>query len=204
MKKNITIVLFVFFCSFQIACSVFYSSERRKIDFEKENYNRSLSYELIGWDEELDRRRVTYILSALEKSGKFSSVRHFNQTTADYHLQIILESSPKFKFFLGESTEPVSYLAERNQNRFLIYLTNRFLAISTFFIIPDIDRDDDYILFRLKKSGNLEKEFRYPIESYRVFGWVSLLMMWVDDRNEWNTILAEKVSEFLGDAKDEL
>lgn len=188
----------------QISCSVFYSTERRNIDLGKENYNRSLSYELIGWDEELDRRRVTYILSALEKSGKFASVRHYDQTRADLHLQIILESSPKFKFFLGESTEPVSYLAERNQNRFLIYLTNRFLAISTFFVIPDIDRDDDHLLFRLRKNGNIQKEYRYPIESYQVFGWVSLLFMWVDDRNEWNSILSEKVSEFLGDAKNDL
>lgn len=202
--KQIQIIVLIMLMAVQISCSVFYSTERRNIDLGKENYNRSLSYELIGWDEELDRRRVTYILSALEKSGKFTSVRHYDQTRADLHLQIILESSPKFKFFLGESTEPVSYLAERNQNRFLIYLTNRFLAISTFFVIPDIDRDDDHLLFRLRKNGNIQKEYRYPIESYQVFGWVSLLFMWVDDRNEWNSILSEKVSEFLGDAKNDL
>lgn len=191
-------------CCFFISCSVFYSSERRKFEFDGLKTNRSLSYELIGWDEELDRRRVTYVLSALEKSGKFVSVRHYKQINTDLHLQIILESSPKFKFFLGESTEPVSYLAERNQSRFLVYLVNRFLAISTAFIIPDIDRDDDYILFRLKKNGKIEKEYRYPMESYRVFGWVSLLFMWADDRDEWKSILSEKVSEFLGDAKNDL
>ncbi|WP_407658717.1 hypothetical protein [Leptospira paudalimensis] len=190
--------------NFCISCSVFYSSERRKIELNEEIYNRSLSYELIGWDEELDRRRVTYILSALEKSGKFSSVRYYDQTKSDFHLQIILESSPKFKFFLGESTEPVSYLAERKQDRFLLYLANRFLAVSTFFIVPDIDRDDDYLLFRLKKNGKIEREYRYPMESYRVFGWVSILFMWVDDRDQWKSILTEKVSEFLGDAKHDL
>ncbi|XDD47059.1 hypothetical protein AB3N60_02935 [Leptospira sp. WS39.C2] len=202
MKYKITF-LFGILLSIISSCSVFYSSERRKIDLGKETYDRSLSYELIGWDEELDRRRVTYILSALEKSGKFSTVRHFNQTKADFHLQIILESSPKFKFFLGESTEPVSYLAERKQDRFLLYLANRFLAISTFFIVPDIDRDDDYLLFRLRKNGKIEKEYRYPMESYRVFGWVSVLLMWVDDRDDWQSILTEKVSEFIGDAKND-
>lgn len=202
--KKMKLKVLIIILNLCISCSVFYSSERRKIELNEEFYNRSLSYELIGWDEELDRRRVTYILSALEKSGKFSSVRYYDQTKADLHLQIILESSPKFKFFLGESTEPVSYLAERKQDRFLLYLANRFLAVSTFFVVPDIDRDDDYLLFRLKKNGKIEREYRYPIESYRVFGWVSILIMWVDDRDQWKSILTEKVSEFLGDSKHDL
>ncbi|MCW7461594.1 hypothetical protein [Leptospira limi] len=187
-----------------ISCSVFYSGERRKIELNNKVFNRTLSYELIGWDEELDRSRVTFILSALEKSGKFSSIRYYDQTKADLHLQIILESSPKFKFFLGESTEPVSYLAERKQDRFLLYLVNRFLAVSTFFVVPDIDRDDDYLLFRLKKKGKIEREYRYSLESYRVFGWVSILFMWVDDSDQWNSILTEKVSDFLGDINNDL
>ncbi|TGL44784.1 hypothetical protein [Leptospira perdikensis] len=186
------------------SCAVFYSSERPKIDFSKYNKDRSLSYELIGWDDEADRRRISYILAALQTSGKFTSVRYQNQTNADIHLQIILESSPKFKFFLGEASEPVSYLPERNPERFGVYLLNRFLAISTFFVIPDIDRDDDYLVFRLNKKGKLEKEYRYPMESYRVFGWISLLLMWGDDRKEWKPILTEKVSKFLGDTDHEL
>ncbi|MBM9590391.1 hypothetical protein JWG41_08040 [Leptospira sp. 201903075] len=186
------------------SCAVFYSSERPKIDFSNYNKDKSLSYELIGWDDEVDRRRISYILGALQSSGKFTQVRYQNQTNADVHMQIILESSPKFKIFLGESSEPVSYLPERNPERFGLYLINRFLAISTFFIIPDIDRDDDYLVFRLSKKGKLEKEYRYPMESYRVFGWISLLLMWGDDRKEWKPILTEKVSKFLGDSGDEL
>lgn len=187
-----------------LSCSVFYSSERLKTDFSKLIKNKSLSYELIGWDDEADRRRISYILAALQSSGKFTSLRYQDQTNTDAHVQIILESSPKFKIFLGEASEPVSYLPERNPPRFGIYLLNRFLAISTFFIIPDIDRDDDYLVFRLSKKGKLEKEYRYLMESYRVFGWVSLLFMWGDDRKEWKPILTEKVSEFLGDTANEL
>lgn len=186
------------------SCSVFYSSERLNADYSKYSKDKSLSYELIGWDDEADRRRISYILAALQSSGKFSSVRYQNQNKTDVHVQIILESSPKFKFFLGEATEPVSYLPERNPERFSVYLLNRFLAISTFFIIPDIDRDDDYLVFRLSKKGKFEKEYRYPMESYRVFGWISLLLMWGDDRKEWKPILTEKVSKFLGDTQDEL
>ncbi|EKJ88032.1 hypothetical protein [Leptospira meyeri] len=204
MRKKLFILIVFFFPFVFEFCSVFYSSERPKLDFSKHIKDKSLSYELIGWDDEADRRRISYILSALQSSGKFTSVRYQNQTNADAHLQIILESSPRFKFFLGESTEPVSYLPERDPIRFGAYLLNRFLAISTVFIIPDIDRDDDYLVFRLSRKGKLEKEFRYPMESYRVFGWVSLLLMWGDDRNEWKTILTEKVSKFLGDAQDEL
>ncbi|PJZ80321.1 hypothetical protein [Leptospira meyeri] len=204
MRKKLFILIVFFFPFVFEFCSVFYSSERPKLDFSKHIKDKSLSYELIGWDDEADRRRISYILSALQSSGKFTSVRYQNQTNADAHLQIILESSPRFKFFLGESTEPVSYLPERDPIRFAAYLLNRFLAISTVFIIPDIDRDDDYLVFRLSRKGKLEKEFRYPMESYRVFGWVSLLLMWGDDRNEWKTILTEKVSKFLGDAQDEL
>ncbi|TGK85670.1 hypothetical protein EHQ23_13620 [Leptospira bourretii] len=204
MRKKSFILLVIFFPFVFEFCSVFYSSERPKLDFSKHIKDKSLSYELIGWDDEADRRRISYILSALQSSGKFTAVQYQNQTKADAHLQIILESSPRFKFFLGESTEPVSYLPERDPIRFGAYLLNRFLAISTVFIIPDIDRDDDYLVFRLSKKGKLEKEYRYPMESYRVFGWVSLLLMWGDDRNEWKTILAEKVSNFLGDAQDEL
>lgn len=187
-----------------LSCSVFYSSERPKIDFPKHIKDKSLSYELIGWDDEADHRRISYILAALQSSGKFTSVRYQNQSNADAHVQIILESSPRFKFFLGEASEPVSYLPERNPERFGVYLINRFLAISTFFIIPDIDRDDDYLVFRLSKKGKLEKEYRYPMESYRVFGWISLLLMWGDDSKQWNPILTEKVSQFLGDTGNEL
>ncbi|PJZ46562.1 hypothetical protein [Leptospira brenneri] len=186
------------------SCAVFYSSERPKIDFPTGTKDKSLSYELIGWDGETDRRRVSYILAALQNSGKFSSVRYQNQPNSDIHLQIILESSPRFVFFLGESSEPVSYLPERNPERFGAYLLNRFIAISTFFVVPDIDRDDDHLVFRLSKKGKLEKEYRYPMESYRVFGWVSLLLVWGDDRKEWKPILTEKVSKFLGDSGNEI
>ncbi|TGK47559.1 hypothetical protein EHQ16_03005 [Leptospira kanakyensis] len=185
------------------SCAVFYSTERPKVDFSKYVKDQSLSYELIGWDSEVDRRRVSYILAALQNSGKFTSLRYQNQTNTDLHVQIILESSPRFVLFLGESIEPVSYLPERNPERLALYLVNRFLAFSTFFVIPDIDRDDDYLVFRVSKKGKLEKEYRYPIESYRVFGWVSLLLMWGDDRKEWKPILTEKVSKFLGDSYDE-
>ncbi|MCW7494293.1 hypothetical protein ND861_16725 [Leptospira sp. 2 VSF19] len=187
-----------------ISCSVFYSSERPRVDFSKNIKNKSISYELIGWDDEADRRRISYILSALQSSGKFSTVRYQDPTKTDVHVQIILESSPRFKFFLGEASEPVSYLPERDPIRFGVYLINRFLAISTFFVIPDVDRDDDYLVFRLSKKGKPYKEFRYPMESYRVFGWVSLLLMWGDDSKEWKPILTEKVSEFLGDTSNEL
>ncbi|MCT8333588.1 hypothetical protein NUH30_07880 [Leptospira sp. 85282-16] len=187
-----------------LSCSVFYSSERPNVDFSKNIKNISLSYELIGWDDEADRRRISYILAALQSSGKFKSVRYYDPSNTDAHVQIILESSPRFKFFLGEASEPVSYLPERDPIRFGIYLINRFLAVSTFFVIPDIDRDDDYLVFRLTKKGKFEKEYRYAMESYRVFGWVSLLLMWADDSKEWKPILTEKVSEFLGDTTNEL
>ncbi|WP_208729539.1 hypothetical protein [Leptospira congkakensis] len=185
------------------SCAVFYSSERHTVDFANYTKDKTLSYELIGWDGEADRRRASYILEALQNSGKFTTVRYQNQSNTDLHVQIILESSPRFVFFLGESIEPVSYLPERNPERFGLYLLNRFLAFSTFFVIPDIDKDDDYLVFRVSKKGKLEKEFRYPMESYRVFGWVSLLLMWGDDRKEWKPILREKVSKFLGDSNNE-
>lgn len=204
MKNTINSSL-VFILMFSVlSCSVFYSSERPKVDFSKHIKDKSLSYELIGWDDEADRRRISYILAALQSSGKFTSVQYQNQVKTDAHVQIILESSPRFKIFLGEATEPLSYLPERNPERFGVYLLNRFLAISTFFVIPDIDRDDDYLVFRLSKKGKFEKEYRYPMESYRVFGWISLLLMWSDDRKEWKPILTEKVSKFLGDTQDEL
>ncbi len=193
---------FYFFLSF-FSCAVFYSSERPKVDFSMYSKDQSLSYELIGWDSEADRRRVSYILSALQNSGKFTSVRYQNQTNTDLHVQIILESSPRFVLFLGESIEPVSHLPERHPERMGLYLLNRFLAFSTFFVIPDIDLDDDYLVFRVSKKGKLEKEYRYPMQSYRVFGWVSLLLIWGDDRNEWKPILTEKVSKFLGDYVNE-
>ncbi|TGK82425.1 hypothetical protein EHQ24_14345 [Leptospira noumeaensis] len=194
--------IFSFFLTLS-SCAVFYSTERPKVDFSKYVKDQSLSYELIGWDSEADRRRVSYILAALQNSGKFTSLRYQNQTNTDLHVQIILESSPRFVLFLGESIEPVSYLPERNPERLALYLLNRFLAFSTFFVIPDIDRDDDYLVFRLSKKGKLEKEYRYPMESYRLFGWVSLLLMWGDDRKEWKPILTEKVSKFLGDSYGE-
>lgn len=205
MRQRFLIIWLSIFLTFSlISCSLFYSSERPKVDFSKNIKNKSLSYELIGWDDEADRRRISYILSALQSSGKFTNVRYMDPAKTDAHVQIILESSPKFKFFLGEAAEPVSYLPDRDPVRFGVYLVNRFLAISTFFVIPDIDRDDDYLVFRLSKKGKFEREYRYPMESYRVFGWVSLLLMWGDDRKEWKPILTEKVSEFLGDTKNEL
>ncbi|WP_210410699.1 hypothetical protein [Leptospira yanagawae] len=198
------ISIFILVLIINLNCSIFYSSERILSDTRFPIKNKTLSYELIGWDEELDRRRVTYILSALQNSQKFKSVQHYAQTKSDLHLQIILESSPKFRFFMGESSEPVSYMAEREPGRFTVYLLNRFLAVSTFFVIPDIDYDDDRILFRTIKSGKILSEKRYPIESYRIFGWVSVLLMWADDRDEWKTILTEKVNEYLVDIKDEI
>ncbi|WP_208652305.1 hypothetical protein [Leptospira kemamanensis] len=196
--------LFITLLILSLHCSVFYSSERNLVDTNFPIQNKSLSYELIGWDDELDRRRVTFLLSALQNSKKFKSVQHYAQIKSDLHVQIILESSPKFKFFMGESSEPVSYMAERAPGRFSIYLINRFLAVSTFFVIPDIDYDDDHIVFRTMKSGKMISELRYPIESYRIFGWVSVMLMWADDSDEWKTILTEKVNEYLGDIKHEI
>lgn len=201
MKLNVSPFFLVFFS----ACSIFYTGIRPTNQTIPNSIKElNVSYEIIGWNGSQDRKKIKYILSAIHKSKAFNSFRYNQSVSSDVYLQFILEASPKFQFFMGETNEPVSWMAERDQKRYVVYLINRLFSIRTFFVVPDINRDDDFLVIRVFKKGKLVEVFRYDIESYNIFGWISLLLYPFDDERDSFQIYKSVVYKFLEDAKDVL
>ncbi|MCU0823392.1 MAG: hypothetical protein MUF77_01970 [Leptospira sp.] len=184
-------------------CTTFYTGERPEIS--KSTVAKSdavVGYELIGWNGSTDRNKIKHILSAFLSSNRFRQFRHKESIDSDFNIQLILEASPKFQFFMGENHEPVSWMAERDEKRYIFYLINRIFSLRTFFVVPDINRDDDFLRVRVLKKGKIVREYRYDIESYNIFGWLSILAFPFDDRSNQSKIYSQIIYKFLEDSKD--
>ncbi|MCZ8344145.1 MAG: hypothetical protein O9301_14015 [Leptospira sp.] len=197
-------ILFIIITSFFVTqCTMFYTGERPVISKALITKSEAVvGYELIGWNGSVDRNKAKHILSAFVSANRFRQFRHKESIDSDFNIQLILEASPKFQFFMGENHEPVSWLAERDEKRYVVYLINRLLSLRTFFVVPDINRDDDYLLVRVMKKGKIFREYRYDIESYNFFGWLSLLAFPFDDRPNQSKIYNQIIYKFLEDSKD--
>ncbi|MDF3822130.1 hypothetical protein P3G55_19650 [Leptospira sp. 96542] len=194
-------LLFIF--PFAVSCSMFFTADIPNVNPPRYKIEKTMGYELIGWEGGNDKQKASILLQAFSKSNVFSTVQFHEGLDTDTNIQIILESSPKFRWFLGETHEPVTWMQENDQGRYLLYIGNRVLSLRSFFVIPDVDRDDDFLVIRIRKPNKLTKEYRYSLESYQMFGWLSLVFMWYDDSKRWDIILTKIVHQFLAEAKDD-
>ncbi|WP_108975565.1 hypothetical protein [Leptospira ryugenii] len=175
------------------SCSTFYVGPRHEPTTAPFPPFKILSYELFGWEDEEDRKKAGEILKALVQTKTAQLLKYKSQNTSEWHLQIILESSPKFRMYLGEQREPSSRLLTREPLRFLLYGVNRLLAVSTVLLIPIVNRDDDAIVFRLYQNNHIVREKRVMVESYQIIGWISLFAKWIDDGEKWDSIFNDLI-----------
>ncbi|WP_411821562.1 hypothetical protein [Leptospira sp. 'Mane'] len=194
-------LLFSFVCFFS-QCSVYYLEEKKISPQNKGSVEKEISYELVGWETNDNRELASLLLKTLHTSGKFKKISSYIKSDSETKIQIILESSPRFRILFGESSEPVSWMVERKPGSFSLYIVNRVAAMQSFFIIPVFLKNDDTILFRVWKKNRLVGEYIYPAHSLYVFGWISLFLKWSDDRDKLNGYYSDIVHRFIEDAKE--
>ncbi|TGK32707.1 hypothetical protein EHQ12_12260 [Leptospira gomenensis] len=189
-----TIACFLFFQS----CSVFvktdfptFAQKGAVID------ERKISYELIGWQEDSDRRNVSEILKTLHISGAFSEISVHTKSKNRIKIQIILEKSSGYSLLFGEQTRPVSWMIEQEPGRFSLYLLNRIFSVQTFLLVPIRQKYEDRILFKVWKKNEKLREYSYPITKTQYIGWVSLGLRFFDDREEIPKLYSDLTKDFI-------
>ncbi|TGN06908.1 hypothetical protein [Leptospira ilyithenensis] len=191
--------LIIFFFS---RCSVYSLEEKRNLKQNNTAIDKEISYELIGWETNENREMASLLLKTLHTSGKFKKISSYVKSDSETRVQIILESSPRFKILFGESAEPVSWMVERKLGSFSLYILNRVAAMQSFLIIPIFLKNDDTILFRVWNKNRLVGEHIYPAHSLYVVGWVSLLLRWSDDRETLDKHYSDIVHQFIEDTRE--
>ena len=199
-KPFILHFLFILFF-FTVHCSSFLKGNRPAVNQNFSQTDKSISYELVGWNGKKNKINVTEILKVLHKSNRFKEISHFLKSESEWKIQIILEDSPEFAIFLNEPVQPVSWMIEKYPERYGVYLLNRIVSMVTRLLIPVVRISEDKITFRVWKSNQKITEYSYTIETWQAFGWVSLILIPFDDGKEIKEIYKYYALKFLNDSE---
>ncbi|TGN18943.1 hypothetical protein [Leptospira idonii] len=198
MNRKIVSFFFVFF--FFSRCSVYYLGDSPRPVLTGK-IDKEVSYELVGWDGKENKDESAVFLEALHRSQRFKKISSYIKSDSEMKIQIILDSSSRNKLFFGEDPRPVSLMVEEKPGTYSLFLINRILAVQTALIIPILQKSDDQIMFRVWKKNRISGEYSYRMDSLQVFGWVSLLVRWNDDRKKMETYYTNLVYRFLEDSQ---
>ncbi|MBK8394471.1 MAG: hypothetical protein IPL26_04390 [Leptospiraceae bacterium] len=193
---------FLYFLLFYtIHCTSFLHGNRPTIDNNIIHTDKSISYELLGFQKKENKSKATEILKTLIRSNRFKEVSHYIGSDTEWKIQIILEQSPEFAILLNEPTQPVSWMPEKSIKFFSLYIVNRIISMSTRFLFPMITQTDHKVTFKVWKSNLNLAEYPYRVETWRVFGWVSLILFPFDDKKEIKEIYKNYTLKFLKDSE---
>lgn len=186
---------------FTLNCASFLKGNRPIINQNFTQTDKVISYELVGWKGKENKIKATEILKALHKSNRFKEISHFVKSESEWKIQIILEDTPEFAILLNEPVQPVSWMVEKSPLEYSIYLINRIISMSTRLFVPVINVSEDVITFRIWKSNQKIGEYSYKIERWRIFGWISLILIPFDDRKEIKEVYKDYALKFLNDSE---
>ncbi|PKA04664.1 hypothetical protein CH375_09645 [Leptospira ellisii] len=158
---------------------------------------REIAYELIGWQDDSDKKMASEILKTLHLSGAFSKISVHTKSESDIKIQIILEKSSAFSLLFGEQHRPVSWMIEQEPGNFSLYLLNRILSVQTFLLIPIRQKYEDRILFKVWRKNEKLREYSYPLGKNQYIGWVSLGLIFFDDSGEIPKLYSDFTKDFV-------
>ncbi|TGK15403.1 hypothetical protein [Leptospira stimsonii] len=188
---------FLFFQS----CSTFLIGNPPVVSKLETNVDKEVTYELIGWKEDSSKKLASEILRTFHLSGRFKKLSVHTKTDSEINIQIILEKAPRFSLFFGEHSQPLSWMLEKEPVKFSLYLLNRIAAYRTFLIFPIIQKSSDHVLFKVWKRDQKLAEYSYSIENVFAIGWIPLLLMPFDDKDEIEFVYASYAKKFLSDSR---
>lgn len=197
LRKLILSLSFLFFQS----CSTFLIGNPPVVSKLETNVDKEVTYELIGWKEDSSKKLASEILRTFHLSGRFKKLSVHTKTDSEINIQIILEKAPRFSLFFGEHSQPLSWMLEKEPVKFSLYLLNRIAAYRTFLIFPIIQKSSDHLLFKVWKRDQKLAEYSYSIENVFAIGWIPLLLMPFDDKDEIEFVYASYAKKFLSDSR---
>ncbi|WP_205274263.1 hypothetical protein [Leptospira ainazelensis] len=197
LRKIILSLSFLFFQT----CSTFIIGDPPVVSKLETDVDKEVTYELIGWKEDSSKKFASEILRTFYLSGRFKKLSVHTKTDSEIKIQIILEKAPRFSLFFGEHSQPLSWMLEKEPGKFSLYLLNRIAAYRTFLIFPILQKSSDRVLFKVWKRNQKIAEYSYSIENVLAIGWIPLLLMPFDDREDMEFVYAGYAKKFLLDSR---
>ncbi|MBM9500013.1 hypothetical protein JWG44_07085 [Leptospira sp. 201903071] len=182
-------------------CSTFIIGDPPVVSKLETDVDKEVTYELIGWKEDSSKKFASEILRTFYLSGRFKKLSVHTKTDSEIKIQIILEKAPRFSLFFGEHSQPLSWMLEKEPGKFSLYLLNRIAAYRTFLIFPILQKSSDRVLFKVWKRNQKIAEYSYSIENVLAIGWIPLLLMPFDDREDMEFVYAGYAKKFLLDSR---
>ncbi|XDD50552.1 hypothetical protein AB3N59_01720 [Leptospira sp. WS92.C1] len=197
LKKIILSLSFLFFQ----ACSTFLIGDHPNLPSAIPEINKEVTYELIGWKEGVSKKYASEILRTIHLSGTFKKISQHTKYDSEIKIQIILEKAPRLSLLFGEQSQPVTWGLEKEPGKFSLYILNRILTYRTFFIVPILQKSSDRVVFRVWKWNQKVAEYSYTIRNVQAIGWVSLGLLFFDDRDKIEDLYSNYAKQFLSDSQ---
>jgi hypothetical protein len=166
--------------------------------------NGGISYELIGWENDDNKKHAAEVLATLHRSNYFHHIVSSVKSQNERRLQIILSSNHFIKPMFGENTEPVSWMVERKPGIFFFTILNRMLSYRSFLVIPFYTKEENEVTFRIWEKNTVMNEYHYSLNRSSFFGWVSIGLYFIDDHDQIDSMYERVTMKFISDLKKSL